>query len=439
MKNIKKKVGFISLGCDKNRVDLEKIIHGFKKKGYEITNDENLANVIVINTCGFISDAKRESIDAVIHAGTLKQNKNLECLAVCGCLVNNMNENELKKELPEVDVWVNIASKTDVISAVENFLNKSKLQNKKTVQERILTTPNHFAYLKIADGCNNFCTYCLIPKIKGPFKSEKMSLLIKEAKGLVKKGVKELILVAQDTTKYGTDLNKKTNIITLLDQLEKIDGLEKIKLLYCYPDNISDELIKKIKTSKKICHYIDMPLQHASDSVLKAMNRHTSKEQIENIILKLKKEIPDIAIRTTFIIGFPGETKKDIVNLCEFLKKHNLQNVGFFKYSREKNTPADLLDGHIPEKEKTARLKKVQAVQSKIMEVNLKKRHGKIYDVFVDDITEKTAICHGDFEVPGIDCPILIPAFSGNVGDKVKIIVIDSTKTELIGKIINVK
>lgn len=438
MKNTGKKVGFISLGCDKNRVDLEKIIFEFKKNGYEITNDETLANVIVVNTCGFISDAKRESIEAVIHAGTLKKNKKLECLAVCGCLVNNMNESELKREIPEVDVWINISSKTSVYSAVEHFLNSAKLQDKVSYEQRVLTTPAHYAYLKIADGCNNFCTYCLIPKIKGPFKSEKLPLLIKEAKTLVKNGAKELILVAQDVTKYGMDLKSKTNIVSLLDNLEKIKGLEKIKLLYCYPDSITDELIEKIKTSKKICHYIDIPLQHSSSSVLKAMNRHTTNEQIEQIISKLKTEIPDIAIRTTFIIGFPGETKKDVNELCEFLKKHNLQNVGFFKYSREKNTPADLLDGHIPEKEKNARLKKVQSVQSKIMEESLKKKIGKIYDVFVDNIEEKTAICHGDFCVPGIDSQILIPFFNGKIGEKVKVIIIDNTKTDLIGKIINV-
>ena len=438
MKNAGKKVGFISLGCDKNRVDLEKIIYNFKNKGYEITNNENEANIIVVNTCGFISDAKKESIEAIIHAVELKKNKNLQCLAVCGCLVNNMNEGELKSEIPEVDVWVNIASKTDVTAAVENFLAKSKLKNKKTQKERVLTTPKHYSYLKIADGCNNFCTYCLIPKIKGPFKSEKMQNLVKEAKHIVKNGAKELILVAQDVTKYGIDLGKNTNIVSLLDKLEQISGLEKIKLLYCYPDSITDELIKKIKTSKKICHYIDMPLQHASNNILKAMNRHTSKEQIENIISKLKSEIPDIAIRTTFIIGFPGETKKDIDELCDFLQKHKLQNVGFFKYSREKNTPADLLPNHITEKEKTARFKKVQAVQEKIMQQNLQGRLSKIYDVYVDSFDGNAAICHGDFCIPGIDSLVIVPSYSGNIGDKIKVIITGTTKTDLIGKAINV-
>lgn len=438
MKNTGKKVGFISLGCDKNRVDLEKIIYSFKKRGFEITNDEKEANVIVVNTCGFISDAKKESVQAIIHAGTLKHLSKLECLVVCGCLVNHMNEESLKKEIPEVDVWANIKSSKSVVSLTEKFLNKTKEQNKKTQIQRVLTTPNHYAYLKIADGCNNFCTYCLIPKIKGNFKSEKPHILLKEARKLAKEGTKELVLVAQDTTKFGTDLSGNWNLVKLLDSLEKIKGIEKIKLLYCYPDSISDELIEKMKTSKKICHYIDIPLQHASNDILKRMNRHTTKEQIEKVIIKLKTAMPDISIRTTFIVGFPGETEKDVDELCEFLKKQNLQNVGFFKYSKEDNTPASLMKNQVTEKEKNARLKKVRSIQSKIIENNLKKRIGKIYDVYVDDIENQTAICHSDFCIPNIDSAILIPNYIGKIGDKVKVIISDSTKIDLIAKVINI-
>lgn len=432
----KLKVGFVSLGCDKNRVDLEKIIFDFKKAGFEITNDESQANIIVVNTCGFISDAKRESINAIIHAGALKGNKALKCLAVCGCLVNNMTEIELKHEIPEVDVWVNILSKKSVLSCVQNFLEKNKQKNKKFSASRVLTTPKHYAYLKIADGCNNFCTYCLIPKIKGQFKSEKPSKLLKEAKILAKSGAKELILVAQDVTKYGTDLHGKANIISLLSSLEKIKGIEKIRLLYCYPDSVSDELIEKMKNSKKICHYIDMPLQHVSDDVLKRMNRHTTKQQIESTIKKLKEAMPNISIRTTFIIGFPGETEKNINELCDFLKKHKLTNVGFFKYSREKNTPADLLDGHIPEKVKNERLKKVRSVQSQIIEANNKKKLNKTFEVFVDDVQNKTAICHGEFEMPGIDGIIFADNFAGKIGDKISVKIVATEKQNLIGKIV---
>ena len=426
-----KKIGFISLGCDKNRVDLEKIIYKFKKRGYEITNNQDEANVIVINTCGFIGDAKKESIQAIIDAGKLKEN-NLEKLVVCGCLVNDMNEKQLRESLPEVDAFINIRSGESVVSYVENFFNSVKIKKDKFSKHRILTTPKHYAYLKISDGCNNFCTYCLIPHIKGRLKSEKQNKLIKETKVLVKNGVKELILVAQDLAKYGSDLKGNYSLITLLSKLEKIKKLEKIRLLYCYPDTISDELIQKIKTSPKIAKYIDIPLQHISNDVLKRMNRRTNKKQICDLILKLRKEIPEISIRTTFIVGFPGETEKDVDEICDFVKKYKLDNVGVFKYSREDNTVAGKMKNQISQKVKNERLKKVYSAQFEVVTKKLKSLIGKKMMCVVDGFENGFAICHSDMFCPDIDNAILIENCTKQVGEKVKAEIISVKNYDLL-------
>lgn len=429
----RKKIGFISLGCDKNRVDLEKIIYRFKQKGYEITNNQEEANVIVINTCGFIGDAKKESVEAILDCAKLKEN-DLEMLVVCGCLVNAMNEKELKESLPEVDAFVNIKSGESVISHVEKFYKKSKIKQNKFSPNRVSTTPSHYAYLKISDGCNNFCTYCLIPHIKGRLKSEKQRSLIKEAKKLVKSGVKELILVAQDLAKYGSDLKCKVSIITLLNKLEKIKNLETIRLLYCYPDTISSELIEKIKTSKKIAKYIDIPLQHISDNILKKMNRRTNKKQVCELIKKLRNEIPNIVIRSTFIVGFPGETEEDVNEICNFLTKYKLDNVGFFKYSREEHTPAGKMKEQIPAKTKEARLKRVYKTQFEVAQEKLKKYVSKNMFCIVDEYQNDVAICHNELFCPDIDGTILVENCKAKIGEKIKVKIINFNDYDLVAK-----
>ena len=433
---LKKKIGFVSLGCDKNRVDLEKIINHFASAGFQIANSSTDADIIIVNTCSFILDARKESINTIIEMAQLKY-VGLEKLIVTGCL-NNMNYKDLESSLPEVDAFVKIEDNNKLISIVAELYNVSipnkSLECKNT--RKILTTPNHYAYLKIADGCNNFCTYCTIPYIRGRFKSETMESLLQEAQQLVDGGVREIILVAQDVTKYGADIYGKPALVELIRKLSKIKNLDWIRLLYCYPDLISDELIDEMGNNPKVCKYIDVPLQHVSDNVLKKMNRRTSNKQICEIIEKLRAKMPNMSIRTTFILGFPGETEDDFEILCNFVKKYKLDNVGFFKYSREEGTVADKLPNHIPQKIKNERLKKLSNIQYQIVSEKNNALIGNETTVVADYIENGYAVCHGEHLCPSVDSVIFVPADNIVLGNYYKIKYTKVHKYDMKGEIL---
>lgn len=429
----KKKVGFISLGCDKNRVDLEKIIYAFKTAGFEITPHYEDANIIIINTCSFILDARKESVNAILETIPLKQ-LNLEKIVVTGCL-NNMKYDDLQSSLPEVDLFVKVEDNDKIVNLVAELYGvKYGTTSASKGLNRILTTPKHYSYLKIADGCDNFCTYCTIPYIRGRYRSEPIEKVVEEARNLVKLGVKEIILVAQDVTKYGADLYGKPQLVELLQRLEKIKDLKWIRLLYCYPDLIDDRLINEIARNKKVCKYLDMPLQHISDSVLKTMNRRTNKSQICSIIEKLRSLVPDISIRTTFILGFPNESNENFTELCEFVEKYKLNNVGFFKYSKEDGTPASKLKGQVPQKIKSERLK----VLSNLQYNNVKEKHnqkiGQVVECVVDEIVEDWAVCHSEQLCPIVDPVIYIPNIGVEIGQFYNVKILKTRKYDYIGE-----
>lgn len=432
-----KKVGFISLGCDKNRVDLEKMIFAFSNAGFEIVNSYEEANIIVINTCAFILDARKESVNTILETIPLKQ-LNLEKLIVTGCL-NNLNFTDLKESMPEVDAFVPLKENEHIVEIVANLYGvKTKgLSSDMKENGRVLTTPKHYAYLKIADGCDNFCTYCTIPYIRGRYKSEPMDKVLKEANNLVKNGTKEIILVAQDVTKYGADFAGKPQLVELLQELSKIEGLNKIRLLYCYPDLIDDRLINEIASNNKVAKYIDIPLQHISNNILKRMNRRVNKEQILNIIAKLRHACPDIRIRSTFILGFPGETSDDFNELLDFIKTEKLDYVGFFKYSKEEGTPASKMPNQVPAKVKTERLKLISNAQFEVVKEKNKHLIGKTFDCVLDFVQNGNAYFRSEYLCPLVD-PIIVTYDRGDlkVGKYYKVKIVDYKKYDLIGELL---
>ena len=380
---LKKKIGFISLGCDKNRVDLEKLIANIRLAGFEITADENEANIIIINTCAFLQASRDEAIGEIVSVNKLKQN-NLEKVIVTGCLTRY--KEMYKKELTEcADYVVPAKENVDIVSIIYSLYNQTA-QKPFDGCARVLTTPSHIAYLKIAEGCNNRCAYCAIPNIKGKYVSRPMEDIIEEAKRLAEAGVKEIILVAQDVTNYGFDLYKKRELISLCKKLEEIPGFEWIRLQYCYPELVTQELIDYIKQSSKVVNYIDVPLQHIDNDVLLRMNRKNTEDQTYEVIHALKDA--GIAIRSTFIVGFPGESGAEFNKLVKFLKNEKLENVGFFAYSNEVGTQAYSMPNQISESEKLKRLNKVQKVQEGIYVKAQKKKRGQLVDVMIDEKLE---------------------------------------------------
>ena len=401
----KKKVGFISLGCDKNRVDLEKIMFNLSNFGMTIVNDSNEAEIIIVNTCAFLESARLEAIENIIEMSELKTRSKLEKLIVTGCL-NELNYSDLKDSLPEVDAFINVKDNENIVQILCSLYNiKSSYTY---LNNRILTTPNHYAYLKISEGCNNFCTYCLIPYIRGRYKSIPMESLLVEAETLSTKGVKEIILVAQDVTKYGIDLYGEKRLVELLQNLSKIEAIEHIRLLYCYPEEIDDRLIEEIKTNDKILKYLDIPLQHVSTSILKSMNRRSDYNSICNLFNKLQNEIPNIVLRTTFIVGFPGETEEDIDMIEIFLKSFKLNNVGFFTYSREEGTKAYDFKNQIDEETKQNRLNRLSQIQYDIVSNKNKNLLDKIVDVVIDECYDTYSIGRYYGQCPQIDSIIYI-------------------------------
>ena len=439
------KVLFISLGCDKNLVDTEVMLGLLDSKGYQMTDDEAEADVIVINTCCFIHDAKEESIQNILEMAEYKKNEKVKALIVTGCLAQRYRE-EILQEIPEVDIVLGVTAYDKILEAVDEALKgKSEviLKDKDMLPlvdtKRLVTTGGHFAYLKIAEGCDKCCTYCIIPKILGNFRSVPLERLLKEAEELAKQGVKELILVAQETTLYGTDLYGKKTLPLLLKELCKIAGLRWIRLLYCYPEEITEELIQVMKEEKKVCHYLDLPIQHASDAVLKRMGRRTTKAEIKEMIAKLRKEIPDICLRTTLITGFPGETKKQHEELLEFIDEMEFDRLGVFTYSAEEDTPAAGMPDQIPEEVKEERQAELMELQQEIAFDNADAMVGKEILVMIEGkVADENAYVGRTYrDAPNVDGLIFINTEEVLVsGDFAKVKVTGAIDYDLIGGLV---
>lgn len=400
-------VGFISLGCSKNLIDTEVAIGKFKDHEFNIVNDPKEADIIVVNTCGFIESAKEEAINTILEMAEYK-NGRCKFLIAMGCLVQRYY-NDLVKEMPEVDLFLKIEDYNRLWDKVEELLNndsnfeeqesnKKEQENSGKIKQlpmfaekeylaRTVSTGENYAYLKIGEGCSNMCTYCAIPYIRGLFVSRPMDEILEEAKMLAKKGIKEIIVIAQDTTKYGVDIYGKSMLSELLEEISKIDGIKWIRFLYSYPEGITDKLIDTVKNNEKICKYFDIPIQHISNDVLKRMNRKTSKENIENLIAKIRNKIPDVILRTSLIVGFPGETKQDFSELYDFVEKTKFDKLGVFKYSKEENTPAAKMENQIHYKTKEARYNKIMRMQQEISKEKLEKNIGKEMTVLIENVS----------------------------------------------------
>lgn len=390
------KIGFVSLGCPKNQLDTEVMLHELMAAGYEVTPEETEADVVIINTCAFIESAKQEAIDNILDIAWLKEHHTLKAIVVTGCLAERYRD-QIFEELPEVDAILGVGSIHNIVEAVEAVTVKRKKGSKKKYSsylkndevrlggDRVLTTPDYSAYIKIAEGCDNKCAYCAIPGIRGRFRSREMDDIIAEAKQLEALGVKELNVVAQDITRYGLDLYGEYRLAPLLRRITEETNIPWIRLLYCYPDKITDELISEIRDNPRILKYIDLPIQHISDNMLKAMNRHGDSAMVRGVVAKLRREIPDIMIRTTFIVGFPGETEEDFTELCEFVKETRFDRVGVFTYSREEDTPAYDFPDQIDEQVKIDRQDILMREQLEINEANNKKMIGKTVKVLCED------------------------------------------------------
>jgi len=404
-------VGFLSLGCTKNLIDTEMAIGLFKNNNYKIVNNVEDAQIIVINTCGFIEAAKEEAINTILEMAEYKTNGSCKYLVVMGCLVQRYKK-ELQKALPEVDLFLSIDEYDDFWKQIE-LLVKNRQENitdKMDYMDRVITTGKTTTYLKIAEGCSNRCTYCAIPYIRGPFISRPFEEVIEEAKKLAKEGYKEIIVIAQDTTKYGIDLYGKSRFAELLAELAKIKEFKWIRFLYAYPESITDELIEVVKNNKNICRYFDIPIQHISDKVLKRMNRKTTGKDIENLIEKIKIELPDAILRTSLIVGFPGETEEDFEKLENFVSKAKFDKLGVFTYSKEEGTPAARLPEQIHYKTKQKRYNKIMEIAQKASKENLEKTLGKDYEVLIETKTfdDKYYIGRTYMDIPNEDGVVFV-------------------------------
>ena len=429
------KVGFVSLGCSKNLVVTEEMIGLFKKHNYEIVSNPEEAEILLINTCGFIDVAKEEGINTILDMIEYKK-KNCKYLIVTGCLVERY-EDELRKEIPEVDLFVSIKNYDHLWKAISNLINKEE-NDKLDYHYRELTTGSNTAYLKIAEGCSNYCTYCAIPYIQGKYVSREYDDIIDEAHMLVEKGITEVVVIAQDTTKYGVDLYGKDRLPELLNDLCQIDGIKWIRFLYSYPEGISDELIDVVKNNEKICCYFDLPIQHISDEVLRRMNRKTNKESITRLIEKLRKEIPNVILRTTLIVGFPGETEEQFNELYEFIDKYRFNHLGAFSYSKEDGTPASKFNDQVEEDIKEERRKKIMVLQQKISKELLADKVGNTYEVLIEDITPdgKYFLGRSYMDVPSEDGLIYIKFKEGiSINDYYQVLITSSTEYDLFGEI----
>lgn len=436
----KYKVGIISLGCDKNRIDTEIILGSISSK-YEITNNPNVADIIIVNTCGFIEKSKQESIDTILEMAEYKEKHNCKILVATGCLTQRYGK-ELLELMPEIDIILGVNDYNVLLASIDEFISKGEkivncndshlIINEGT---RILTTDKESAYIRIAEGCDNFCTYCIIPKIRGKYRSRKMESILEEARTLSKNGVKEIILVAQDTTRYGIDLYGKKMLASLLKEISLIEGIEWIRVLYCYPEEITEDLIDEIASNSKVCHYLDIPIQHISNNILKKMGRKTTKESILKTIDRLRERIPDITLRTSLIVGFPSETEDDFKELQEFLKEYKLDNVGVFCYSQEEGTPAAIMNEQIDEEVKEIREKELMRIQQGISKDINRSKVGCTLDVLIEDENEKYYIGRTKYMAPEIDGLIYIAKDNERLkkGDIFPVSIVESLEYDLIG------
>ena len=432
----------ISLGCPKNQVDGEALLAKLKKAGYEIVNNIEDSDVMIVNTCGFIEQAKKEAIDTILEVAEYKNAGLISAIVVTGCLAERYQD-EIIKEMPEVDAVLGIGANSDIVKTCDkalcgivttSFPNKCYLSIN---DERIISTPSHWAYLKIAEGCDNRCSYCAIPGIRGGFRSRTIESCVDEAKALVESGVKELILIAQDTTKYGQDLYGKYSLDILLKELVKIDGIEWIRLFYCYPQRITDSLINVIANEEKVCSYIDIPLQHSDKTVLKNMNRVGDGDDYRALISKMRKAIPDLALRTTFMVGFPGETDEQFENLCKFTEDVKFDKMGCFTFSPEEDTPAYDMQNQIDDDVKVRRQEVLMNKQYSITEELNKQRIGRIYKVIIDTFDGEKYVGRSYMDSPEIDSGIIFTCDNNlNIGDFVNVEITDYNGYDLIGKAI---
>lgn len=440
------KIMFVSLGCDKNLVDSEMMIGMLTEKGHTFVDLEQEAEVIVVNTCCFIGDAKEESINTLIRMGELKETGNCKLLIAAGCLAQRYHQ-EMKEQIPEVDVIIGTMAIDQIAEAIENYDNGQKSQeflrdiNAIPVygKKQVVSTGGHYAYLKIAEGCDKHCTYCIIPKVRGTYRSIPMEALVEQAKRLVENGAKELILVAQETTLYGVDLYGEKSLSKLLKAFCEIQGLYWIRILYCYPEEITDELIETIKTEPKICHYLDIPIQHGSDHILKRMGRRTNQAQLRQMVEKLRREIPDICLRTTLITGFPGETEEDHKELYNFVDELEFDRLGVFTYSREEDTPAAEFEDQIDEEVKIDRQAEIMELQQEIAFEAAEKMVGKEVLAMVEGkVCDENAYVGRTYkDAPNVDGMVFIHTdLELMTGDFVKVRITGAYEYDLIGEIV---
>ncbi len=438
------KIGMISLGCPKNQVDAEHMLALMDAEGWEIVDYVDGCDAVIVNTCGFIDDAKKEAIENILDMAELKKEGVISKIIVTGCLAQRYKD-EIVKEIPEVDAVIGIGANGDIIKTVEEVMSGVDTIENYPPQcdlplegQRILTTPQYWAYLKIGEGCSNRCTYCTIPSIRGNMRSRSMENVIDEAKQLAELGVKELILIAQDTTSYGLDLYGELKLPELLNELCKIDSIEWIRLLYCYPDRITDELIETMKNQEKVVNYIDLPLQHADDKILKAMNRRGDQALIRNVISKLRTEIPDVVIRTTFIVGFPGEGEEEFETLAEFVNEIEFDRLGVFTFSPQEGTPAFDMEDQVDEDIKTRRGEVIMQDQYSIMEEKNNEKIGKTYRVVVEDYDGYSDSYTGRtyMDAPEIDGLVKFTSHKDlDIGDFVDVEIFDVEDYDLIGEV----
>lgn len=434
----------ISLGCDKNLVDTEKMLGLFRQNGWEFTDDETEADAVLVNTCCFIGDAKEESVNTILEMAELKKEGNVKALLVTGCMAERYKQ-EILDEIPEVDAIVGTSSYDEIIGALNGVFEGQgpvscfeSLDRLPKSKGRVVTTGGYYGFLKIAEGCDKRCTYCIIPSLRGPYRSYPMEDLVEEAKALADGGVKELIVVAQETTLYGVDLYGKKMLPELLRRLAAVSGIQWIRIQYCYPEEITDELIEVIKTEEKICHYLDIPIQHASDRILKRMNRRTNQAQLKEMIAKLRTEIPDIVLRTTLISGFPGETDEDHQILMEFVDEMEFDRLGVFAYSAEEDTPAYSFENQVPQEVKEARRDEIMELQQEIAFEHSEEMTGRILDVLIEGkvADEPAYVGRTYMDAPGVDGLIFVN--SGELfmsGDFVRVKVVGASEYDLIGEV----
>lgn len=440
------KILFISLGCDKNLVDSERMLGKLAGHGYEMTDDETEADIIIINTCCFIDSAKEESIQTILDMARYKTEGRCTALIVTGCMAERYRQ-EVLDEIPEVDAIIGTNSYNkieDAILQVGNGIRPSILEPLNGIPEdadkRIMTTGGFYEYLKIAEGCDKHCTYCAIPGMRGPYRSVPMEDLIREARQLAEDGVRELILVAQETTRYGIDLYGKKSLHILLEKLSEIDGIRWIRILYCYPEEIYPEMIQAMKSLPKVCHYLDLPIQHSNDEILKRMGRRTSHDDLVRIIENLRREIPDIALRTTLITGFPGETEEQHEEVCDFIREMKFDRLGVFTYSQEEGTPAASFDGQIDEEIRKDRQDRLLTLQQEVSKQRNENMIGRTLDVFIEGyMSDENAYVGRTYaDTPNIDGLIFIQTPETlNTGDFVKVTVTGALEYDLIGELID--